>query len=333
MRTKTYYPRPCLLQIADPQQVSLIDLISVTDCSAVCQIVAETEKTKVMHGCEQDLEVLNQLCGHEIQTVFDTQLAAAFMDYGYQVGYKSLVARCMDVRLENEQTRSDWTKRPLSKKQKDYARDDVAYLLPLRDLLSQELKRDGKYAWFLEESLCRLRERQNRQEQRQQSPDEDPKSWSFLRRAEQWRESKAKQINRPRQWLVSDSCLAAISKQRIDHGEAIRRLKECSRVNANYARVLARLMEEQNLNRVFVPAADEKKWQLTEKEKDGLKKISQMVVELAQRYKMSIQLIAKRRDLIDCVRRRDCSKWQQGWRQEVFSSSGLQQINRWLDAL
>lgn len=333
MRTKTYYPQPCLLQIADPQQVFLIDLIRITDYKAVCQAIVKTKKTKVMHGCEQDLEVLNQLCGYEIKMVFDTQLAAAFMAYGYQIGYKNLVEKCLGVRLKNEQTRSDWARRPLSKKQKDYARDDVAHLLPLWDLLSRELKRDGKYDWFLEESLCRLRERQSKQERQRWSPDENPKSWSFLQRAEQWRESKARQINRPRQWLVSDACLAAISKRRIDQSEAIRKLEKCSRVRVDYAQVLARFMEEQNLSGVSVPAADEKRWRLTEKEKDCLKKINQLVMELARRHKISVQLLAKRRDLIHCVRRRDCSKWRQGWRREVFSSSGLRQINRWLDAL
>lgn len=333
MRTKTYYPQPCLLQIADPEHVFLIDLIRVSDCSAVCQVIAEAEKTKVMHGCEQDLEVLKQLCGHEAKMVLDTQLAAAFTADGYQIAYKNLVARRLGIRLENEQTRSDWARRPLSEKQKDYARNDVVHLLPLWDVLGRELKREGKYDWFLEESLCRSSERQNRLERPSRSPDHDSAPWSFLRRAEQWRESKARQINRPRQWLVSDACLAAISKQRADHGEAVRKLKACSRLRADYARILARLMDEQNRNLGAMPTADEKRRPLTEKEMDCLKKISQMAAGLARRHKMSIQLIAKRRDMLHCVRHRDCSKWQQGWRREVFSASGLRQVSRWLDAL
>lgn len=327
IREKTYYPQPCLLQLATRQQVFLLDLIAVDDCSRLCQLLAQTTISKVFHSCEQDLEVLQQLCADEINMVLDTQLAAAFLSHGYQISYENLVAQRLNIWIGNNQTRSNWAQRPLSQKQKDYAVADVVHLLPLWDSLSQELQQNDKYYWFLEESM------QQAQHRYRQGAEHDAAPATFLNRARQWREMKAQQINRPRQWLVRDACLQGINHWQLDSKEAILQLPKCKHLRGKYAQVLAQMMSAQKANHSVSAALRKKPPRLLSREIDCLNKINHIIEGAARRHCIDVKLITTRRKIVRGIQQRSRASWCQTWRQEVLTAAEQQQIDGWLAAL
>ena len=331
MRKRTYYPKPCLLQIASRDQVFLLDLIKLSDCAEICQVLADNRIDKIMHGCEQDLEVLNQVCGRTIEPVFDTQLAAAFLAYGYQIGYKNLVTRRLAIEINDDQTRSDWARRPLSEEQKDYAANDVIHLSPLWDSLSAELKQSSKYRWFLEENQHRIKRWCDKNNRRRQPSENKAAAQPFMENARQWRESEARRIDIPRQWVVSDACLAAINRSQANDEGAILQLEDCCRLNAGFARVLARMKGKGARGGGMSRGAKGRR--LSEEEMDCLRNINRAIKELAQRHRMDDKLIARGKTLARCVHQRSCSAWHRGWRKEAVSASELRQINSWLAAL
>ena len=327
IRKKTYYPQPCLMQLADRENIFLIDVLNIPDCRSICHVLAGQQKIKVMHDCGQDIEVFAQLCDEKIEAIFDTQLAAAFLACGYQIAYKKLVQKRLGVQLENEQTRSDWTQRPLSSQQKDYAAADVFYLLPLWESLEAELKRTGKHSWFMKESLRRA------EAKKQNHSDHGEQAQSFLQKARQWREREAQKINRPRQWLVSDTSLAIINARSLDRKQDILQLGEKHFMNPRYASILAQLMSRHKADRATMPVTEKKEWSMSRKEKNCMQKINDLVEDLAKRHEIEVKLLAKRRDITNCIRKHDCSEWLQGWRRQLLSSSDLKQIDHYLKEL
>src|SRR3981081_3489028 len=103
-----------------------------------------------MHASRQDVEVLFPIAGL-VRPVFDTQIAAALTGRPAQIGYGELVRRLLGKELAKSHTRTDWSRRPLSSEQIEYALDDVRYLLPLKSNLEEQLERSGRRAWLTEE--------------------------------------------------------------------------------------------------------------------------------------------------------------------------------------
>src|SRR5262249_32693597 len=106
-----------------------------------------------LHGGGQDLDIFATLMGAPVRGVVDTQIVAAFLGYGLQVGLTILLERVLRVRIKKDQTYTDWTRRPLRPEQLSYAREDVVHLLPLHERLQAELARRGRTAWVEEELL------------------------------------------------------------------------------------------------------------------------------------------------------------------------------------
>ncbi|MCK5478510.1 MAG: ribonuclease D, partial [Methylococcales bacterium] len=128
LREKTYYPKFCLLQIATPEWVVCIDPIALSDLSELFSAINDPSITKVLHSCRQDLEIFYQLTGKVTTPVFDTQIAAPLLGFQENPGYAMLVSSFLNVNLSKVHTRTDWSVRPLSEAQIQYAADDVIYL-------------------------------------------------------------------------------------------------------------------------------------------------------------------------------------------------------------
>lgn len=236
VREKTYYPRPALVQIAtgeNAEDVTLIDPTAVSDLAPLRRLLADGAILKIIHSAQQDYEVLERLDCLVEAPVFDTQLAAAFVGLGYQVGYKQLVMACLAVGVDKDCTRSDWLQRPLSPEQTRYAAHDVIHLRPLHQALAQRLRRQGKQEWFAEES------RHNLQAARERGTDDvwqkvggrgrlrRPSDQRRLRLLAQWREQQAQKADLPRRWLMSDDCLIELALLRPAKAAAIEKIAAC----------------------------------------------------------------------------------------------------------
>ena len=128
MRTETFYPIPGLIQVADEHQCYLIDPLQVDDMSPLVELLRAPEVLKVLHAGNEDIELFRHSYGVIPAPLFDTQIGAAFVGWGFSMGLQRLVAHALDVELGKGETTSDWLQRPLTPEQEHYAALDVAYL-------------------------------------------------------------------------------------------------------------------------------------------------------------------------------------------------------------
>ncbi len=223
LRERTYYAQLCLLQVATVDDAYCIDTLALAASEAapagaltlLQPMLHDTSICKIMHAARQDMEVLWPHVG-VINNVFDTQLAAAMIGAPAQVGYAALVAELLGVQLEKSQTRTDWSKRPLSTAQIDYALDDVRHLLPLHATLTERLQKLGRMAWFEEdtqraESAGGFHVEPNDAWQRFKGfAALDEHRQRLAKSLAAWREQRAMQSDRPRGWLLPDAALRDI---------------------------------------------------------------------------------------------------------------------------
>src|SRR5678816_1989118 len=153
MREKTYRAELCVVQLAGDRDAVCIDPLALPDLSPLAPVLTAPGTVKVMHAARQDLEVMLPAVGL-VQPVFDTQIAAGLAGFPAQIGYAELARRLLGVELDKAHTRTDWTRRPLSAEQQEYALDDVRHLLPLRASLLATLGAKGRLAWLEEDLLA-----------------------------------------------------------------------------------------------------------------------------------------------------------------------------------
>lgn len=215
LREKTYRAELCLVQLGDGTDATCVDPIAIRDLAPLAALLGAGGPVKVMHASRQDLEVLLPVAGL-VTPVFDTQVAAALAGMPSQVGYGDLVKRVLGVELDKAHTRTDWSRRPLSAEQVEYALDDVRYLLPLKSHLEEQLDRLGRTAWLAEE-LAALADAS----QFTVAPESawlrvkglkgiDPDRERLARELGAWRERRAVDRNRPRGWILEDGVLREI---------------------------------------------------------------------------------------------------------------------------
>jgi ribonuclease D len=156
MRERTYWPQLCLLQIARPgdgkRDAVIIDpLAPGIDLTPLYDLMANPEVVKVFHAARQDVEIVYNLAKMIPAPMFDTQVAAMVCGYGEQVGYETLVRKIASAELDKSSRFTDWSRRPLSQKQLEYALGDVTHLRDIYLTLSERLHETGRGAWVAEE--------------------------------------------------------------------------------------------------------------------------------------------------------------------------------------
>ena len=236
LRETTYYPLLCLIQIRTESVGICIDALAIDDLSPLQAIFADKNITKILHASRQDLEALDQRMDTPICNLYDTQIAAALCGYGGQISYAGLVESICQVRLDKSHTRTDWAARPLSSAQLQYAIDDVNYLYRLQQALANQLSEFGRCAWHREECENTLKLENYRIDpqdvwQRLKGGAKIPIKYQHSAKALSiWREQKAQQRNRPREWILSTRALTEICKCQPSN---LAQLAELKMVNAN----------------------------------------------------------------------------------------------------
>ncbi|MGE3854883.1 MAG: ribonuclease D [Planctomycetota bacterium] len=148
-----YVPQLCLVQIATPDDVLLVDPLKCTDLAPLGQLLADGDDGPeiVVHSGSQDIALLNLATHQRIRNVFDTQVAAAFVTRREQASFADLVKRFLGNDIDKTSTVTRWNRRPLDAAQLAYAADDVHFLLPLYDALLNELDRKQRLEWARDE--------------------------------------------------------------------------------------------------------------------------------------------------------------------------------------
>jgi len=327
LRERTYRAELCLVQLSSRSDAWCVDPLAIADLSALAGMLTAPAITKVMHASRQDVEVLFPIAGL-VRPVFDTQIAAALTGLPAQIGYGELVRRLLGKELSKSHTRTDWSRRPLSPEQIEYALDDVRYLLPLKAQLEEQLERSGRLGWLTEELLA-LEDTRNIST----DPDEawlrvkglrslDPARERLAQLLAAWRERRAIERNRPRGWILDDAALRDIVMQVPRSIEAIGAipefpagvLKHCGTEILDCIRAAAVPEPPPPLNARMRP--DPAKTAL-------VKKLGALNQTLAADLGLSPEVLATRRDLELLVDGRRDVGVLRGWRREVVGNRML----------
>lgn len=142
-----------LIQVNDGEEIYLIDCLQIEYIEDICDFLFSNKVIKILHSCKEDYEAINSWTGRNLVNVFDTQLANAFLGGSYSIGYQDLVIEKIDVKVDKDETRSNWLRRPLSDSQLRYAASDVEFLSHLFIDLEEKLRVEEKLDWFKEEIL------------------------------------------------------------------------------------------------------------------------------------------------------------------------------------
>ena len=217
VRTRTYKPHLGLLQIATAETAVCVDPLAELQDQQLWDLLFDPNRPVIMHSATQDLEVMWFHQGGIIRNLIDTQLCAALLGYQPQIGYAGLVQELASVTLSKAQTRTDWTRRPLSTEQLDYAAKDVVYLDGMHSLLKQRLQDLDRYEWALEDSaaLCDTAlyepDNANAWQRIKSIPFLPAEQQARARALAEWRERRAVNLDKPRKWVMDDKTLLAIA--------------------------------------------------------------------------------------------------------------------------
>jgi ribonuclease D len=172
----------------------------------------------VLHAGDQDLDLIYQRSGLVPQNISDTQIAAGFIGFGYPVGYGKLLHQLLDIAISKTESFTDWTNRPLTDSQIDYALDDVAHLLALHDALSARLNTLGRNAWVMDE--CK-RYADPRYYEKDRGRDFlrikgasglGRRGLAVLKQLSDWRHGEAAASNRPLKSILADNIMIEFAK-------------------------------------------------------------------------------------------------------------------------
>lgn len=141
-----------LLQINDEVETYLIDALTIGNPGVHARFLFSDSVTKIFHSCKEDIEAIYAWTGNKIVNVFDTQVANSLLNGDYSIGYQSLVLEKLGINLEKKETRSNWTRRPLTDSQLKYAALDVEYLIYIYKDQKEELSSSMKCSWNKEET-------------------------------------------------------------------------------------------------------------------------------------------------------------------------------------
>lgn len=328
MRERTYSPQLCLVQVASDTDCYLVDPLAGLELAPLFALLADRTKPKILHAARQDFEVILNACGQVPGPVFDTQVAAALLGMPPQVGYADLVARRLGHSIDKGQTRTDWSRRPLSDAQLAYAADDVHHLLQLHADLVTTLESTGRAGWNAEECVSLEDPRLYRT---------DPadawrrlKGLGRLRPAEQavaralagWREQRAIASDKPRGWILSDEALyalATLAPRTASELEQVRALPPAT-VRKRGDELLALIAAaHESAPDASATRAPERP---TPEQTQQIGRLQQRVKDVAAGLGISPEVLATRRDVEGMVLGSpEHSPLLRGWRREVI---GLQ---------
>ena len=322
MRERTYRAELCLVQVATDRGAWCIDPLALGGLGEFAAVLASARSTKVLHAARQDLEVLATVAG-PLANVFDTQVAASLAGYPAQVGYADLVQRIIGIELAKGQTRTDWSRRPLTGAQVDYALDDVRYLLPLRDALLEQIDRQGRSAWLAEELAALV--------DPQQLTIDPERAWLRLkglqgidgarvqlaRALAAWRERRAIDRNRPRGWILDDNVLKDIVFRVPRSMEELAGLQDMPEsVVRNSGEALLTVLQQAEVPDPAPP--------LPRRERPDpvfvalIRKLSDLTQAVAREMELAPEVLATRRDIEALARGDSQCALLAGWRREVI---------------
>ena len=322
LREKTYYPKFCLLQIATPEWVACVDPIALPNLEILFDVLYDPAIVKVFHSCRQDLEIFFQATGKLPSPIFDTQVAAPLLGFQDNPGYAMLVSSLLSINLNKAHTRADWSKRPLTGAELEYAADDVIYLCQIYQMMVKKLTELGRIDW-LQHDFAEL----TNPELYKVDPE---KAWfrikgknkltgrqlSIIQTLAQWREKMAQAEDRPKSWLLRDELLFDLAKLQPETVQELANVRGINERSVNrYGRELCQLITAAK-NRPPLPLNEkDRSAKKTQQEEAILDILTALVRIRAEENALNPSILATRKDLEELLfSLSDESPLLHGWR-------------------
>ena len=323
VRVSTFHPKPGLIQIAIDSDALLIDPICGMDLMPLGQALNK-KVTSILHAAQEDYEVILSLTGQLPNRVFDTQVAYALLNEKISMSLSALAFKLLGIELSKEETRSDWTKRPLTKAQCHYAKEDVAVLADLYQILSERLATTGRAEWMQQDMdaigirNARVLVEGDIETQVHKFGNSwrlSPDGMSRLVHLVRWREDTARLVDTPRKFVLSDKSLysLAISGQLGSHHQLVSDHgltdKQAGRFGGQLKREIERANDCENIPPPPPP--------LSRLQKNELKDRQLKVINRAKDLGVAPEMLVRKRQLIASLDGREWSPT--GWRKEILN--------------
>ena len=323
LRERTYYPKLCLVQVGTASEIGAIDPILIKDLSPLASIFADERVTKVFHACGQDLEVILDGMGVACTSVFDTQVAAAFLGMRQQVSYASLVEAYAGVRLPKAESLTDWSRRPLDPEQLTYAEDDVRYLPAIYESMIEQLVEKDRLSWVQPEiaEVCdpshMHRDTRMAYLRLKRSSSLTRRQLAIAREVCAWREKTAASHDIPRKWVLSDEVVVEVCKRAPRTRDRLRKIRGTDQLAEKDVRDLLEMVQVGE----GVPASECPQQERHSHPSPELESVVDLMIALvrvvSEKSGIATQLIATRDDLVEFAQDRSKSRLASGWRYEL----------------
>lgn len=329
-RVDTYYPIAGLIQVGDDKHCCLIDPLCVTDYTPLIEVFQNAGVLKIIHAGSEDLELFQQLLGVVPQPLFDTQIAAAYLGWGFTMGLQRMLEKVLDIRIGKAETTSNWLQRPLTKKQELYAALDVAYLIEVCQQQIQQMANQECYTWFLEDSVRSLA--------KYATVDDEldcenyylrfSQMWNIadyklvaLKALSRWREIECRKRNLPRNWVLKNQSILSIINQWPQSLEQLSKVDDMrtKHIKTDGKEIIA-ILEQAKTDLLEKGPVEAITKPIDPQWNKRLRKIKQLGQRFAQEQGVSSEIVLKKKDLEALVRTKEVfgeyrlPENLQGWR-------------------
>ena len=337
LRETTFWPERCLVQMASPDLEVIVDpLAEGINLAPLFELMANTAVTKVFHAARQDIEIIFHLGNLIPQPIFDTQVAAMVCGFGDSVSYDQLVQKVKNIHIDKSSRFTDWSRRPLTEKQLDYALADVTHLRDVYLKLKAELEREGRTTWLAEEmAVLEARSTYDLHPddawQRLKMRLKKPQELMVMKNVAAWREREARSRNVPRSRVLKDDAIFEIAQQQPKDSEALGRLRT---IPKGWERSSAGTAIIDAVNAALaIPKADWPQLQRQNHMPEGSASAVELLKVLlrltCEKHGVAAKMIANTDDLEKIAVDGENADVQamQGWRRDLFGNAALKLIN------
>ncbi|AXV14926.1 ribonuclease D [Neorhizobium sp. SOG26] len=337
LRETTFWPQLCLIQMASPDLEVLIDpLAKGLDLKPFFELMGNPSVTKVFHAARQDIEIIYHLGNLVPHPIFDTQVAAMVCGFGDSVSYDQLVSRTKNVHIDKSSRFTDWSRRPLSEKQLEYALADVTHLRDVYLYLKAELEREGRALWLTEEMA--VLESPNTYDLhpddawlRLKSRLRKPTELAVVKFVAAWREREARNRNVPRSRVLKDDAIYEIAQQQPKDTEAMSRLRTIPKGwerSASGAAIIEAVNAALALPKSEMPHAP-KHVHVPEGTAAAVELLKVLLKLISDREGVAAKIIANTDDLEKIAAEGENAEVAalNGWRRDLFGNTALKLIN------
>lgn len=342
IKVDTFWPKLGVLQINVNNQVFLLDGTSL-DLSDFWQKIFKA-KQNIFHACGEDIDLIYHYSDQaHLDNVFDTQVAMSFLGYGLQVSYQNALKQMLEIDIDKGQTRSDWLARPLSQEQKNYAANDVLYIMQLSDKLQTELNTKQLYEYVLEDCSNLTLEIATDTPKEKLYADvgnyrHSRKQLMQLQLLSVWREEMVKALNQPRSFVLKNATMIDLVEKNPKNTFQLSQIKNIRpNVVREFGKTILDIMQA-------LPEPDEWPLRIARPIRHSSKDITQTVDNLIEQAALDIQIpkeVIMRKKWLSALyqhvvfrgNEQDLPQYLLGWRYDVLTQPLIQLLHQDTDYL